>query len=135
MTLIYKFENTCCGFGYWRERNFHCGSYKIRKREREVKKGRDQVNISQQQKKTMHQEMKLEITHSFYAVATGYYFTRACSCGKDLCIGETPRFIQITVRPTLFSAELPSVLCGGCYPLKRTVHPMLQFMVTTSRDK
>ena len=34
----------------------------------------------------MHHEMKMEITHSFYAVDMGYYFTRACSCESTFAV-------------------------------------------------
>jgi len=65
-----------------------------------------------------------EITHSFYAVAMGYHLTSACSCEHDLCIGETPHFTQITVRPTLFCMEASFssawrlVCCALCSTLR-----------------
>ena len=35
----------------------------------------------------MHHEIEMEITHSFYAVDMGYYFTRACSCESTFAVG------------------------------------------------
>ena len=34
----------------------------------------------------MHHEIEMEITHSFYGVAMGYYFTRACSCESTFAV-------------------------------------------------
>ena len=34
----------------------------------------------------MHHEIEMEITHSFYGVAMGYDFTRACSCESSFAV-------------------------------------------------